>query len=228
VLKRGRPIGPVRPADVPAWVRESVAIRPVAPDDFAVRAPTGPMRVIGLIPGQILTNDLVLAPVVSGGHAVADPSRDLAKIAVIERHHATGRIGLGFVHRTGLRRGALASTVAHDAHNIVVIGMSDGDMAAAVARIVDMHGGIVAVADGHVIAECPLPIAGLLSDAPADVVIGQSVACTQAASSLGWVGDAPFMTLSFLALSTIPELKITDRGLVDVRAAKIVPLAATG
>jgi adenine deaminase len=163
--------------------------------------------------------------VVEGGQAVASPERDLAKIAVVERHLATGRIGLGFVSGSGLKHGALASSVAHDAHNLVVVGMSDRDMAFAVERLVELGGGIVVVDGLRVLAECPLPIAGLLSDAPLADVVAQSRATNEAARVLGWTGATPFLTLAFLALSVIPHLKITDHGLVDVDAFEIVPLA---
>ena len=165
-------------------------------------------------------------PAVAAGHAVADAGRDLAKIAVVERHLATGRTGLGFVFGSGLERGALASSVAHDAHNLVVVGMTDEDMTTAVERLVELGGGIVAVEDGRVLAECPLPIAGLLSDAPLATVVEQSRACNEAAHRLGWAGATPFLTLSFLGLSVIPHLKITDRGLVDVDRFELVPLEA--
>jgi adenine deaminase len=156
---------------------------------------------------------------------VADPARDLAKIAVVERHLATGRVGVGLVQGSGLARGALGSTVAHDAHNIVVLGTSDEEMLAVVERLVELGGGNVVVADGRVVAECPLPVAGLLSDAPLADVIAQSRACNEAATELGWTGATPFLTMSFLALSVIPSLKITDRGLVDVDRFELVPLA---
>ena len=166
-------------------------------------------------------------PVVEGGQAVASQEHDLAKIAVVERHLATGRVGLGFVSGSGLQRGALASSVAHDAHNLVVVGMSDRDMAYAVERLVELGGGIVAVDGLRVLAECPLPVAGLLSDAPLADVIAQSRACNEAAHGLGWTGATPFLTLAFLALSVIPHLKITDRGLVDVDRFELVPLAVS-
>ena len=173
-----------------------------------------------------MTTSVVVAPVVEGGLTVADAARDLAKIAVIERHLATGRIGHGFVTGSGLARGALASSVSHDAHNLIVVGMTDSDMAVAVGRLAEIGGGIVAVDDGGVLAECPLPIAGLLSDAPFAEVIAQSRACNDAAHALGWTGATPFLTLSFLGLSVIPRLKITDRGLVDVDRFELVPLQA--
>jgi adenine deaminase len=224
VVKRGRPIAERTRPLLPDWVQQSVRIQPVTRDSLTVSSNGGPIRVIGLIADQIVTESLVMRPTVVDGQAVSDPARDLAKIAVIERHHATGRAGLGFVHRSGLQRGALASTVAHDAHNIVVIGSSDDDMLAAVGRLVELQGGIVAVHDGQILAECALPVAGLLSNRAAEDVIAESGACSRAADSLGWTGSAPFMALSFLALSVIPALKITDRGLVDVVRASLVPL----
>jgi adenine deaminase len=142
---------------------------------------------------------------------------------VIERHLGTGRIGHGFVHGSGLQRGALASTVAHDAHNIVVVGMNDSDMTRAVERLGELEGGIVVV-DGDVKAELPRPVADLLADAPLAEVIEKSLACNDAARELGWSGATPFLTLAFLSLSTIPSLKITDRGLVDVDRFEIVAL----
>ena len=165
-----------------------------------------------------------MEPAVENGNAVSDPERDLAKIAVVERHLATGRVGVGFLSGSGLRRGALASTVAHDAHNLVVVGMVDDDMSFAAAHLAEIGGGIVAVEGSTVLAQCPLPIAGLLSEARLPEVIAQSRACNEAAHELGWTGATPFLTLSFLALSVIPHLKITDRGLVDVDRFEIVPL----
>ena len=224
VLKRGRPIEDVPRVEIPEWVRQSVRIVPVTPADFAIPWSGGRARALGLIEDQVVTESLVRDPVVEAGHAVASPERDLAKIAVVERHLATGRVGLGFVSGSGLQRGALASSVAHDAHNLVVVGMSDRDMAFAVERLVELGGGIVAVDGLRILAECPLPVAGLLSDAPLADVVAQSRACNDAAHDLGWTGASPFLTVAFLALSVIPHLKITDRGLVDVDRFELVPL----
>ncbi|HJU46764.1 MAG TPA: adenine deaminase [Gaiellaceae bacterium] len=225
VLKRGRPVAEVPHVTAPEWVRQTVRIQPVDAADLGIPWQGGAARAIGLIADQVVTESLSREPAVVDGHAVADAGRDLAKIAVVERHLATGRIGLGFVSGSGLQRGALASTVAHDAHNLVVVGMSDADMTAAIDRLVAIGGGIVVVDAGAVAAECPLPIAGLLSDAPLDVVVAQSRACNEAAAALGWSGATPFLTLAFLALSVIPHLKITDQGLVDVDRFELVPLA---
>jgi adenine deaminase len=225
VLKRGSPLADVPKVQIPDWVRQSVRIRAIDPAGFAIPWSGEGARAIGLIEDQVVTESLVREPRVEGGLAIADAASDLAKIAVLERHLATGRVGLGFVSGSGLKRGALASSVAHDAHNLVVVGMTDGDMTFAVERLAELGGGIVAVDGLRVLAECPLPIAGLLSDAPLADVIAQSRACNEAAQALGWTGATPFLTLAFLALSVIPHLKITDRGLVDVDRFEIVPLA---
>jgi adenine deaminase len=226
VLKRGRPIVEEAHVQVPEWVRQTVRIRPVSAGDFRIPWAGGAARVIGLIPAQVVTDALVREPTVLDGLACADPEVDLVKIAVIERHLATGRIGLGFVAGSGLERGALASTVAHDAHNLVVVGMSDDEMTIAAEHLARIGGGIVVVDRNTVIADCPLPVAGLLSDAPLEQVIAQSRACNEAAATLGWSGATPFLTLAFLALSVIPHLKITDRGLVDVDRFELVSLEA--
>ncbi len=225
VLKRGRPIEDVPGAQVPDWVRQTVRVRPVGAADFAIAWAGGPARAIGLIEDQVVTESLVREPLVVDGHAVSDPERDLVKIAGVERHLGTGRMALSFVSGSGLARGAIASTVAHDAHNLVVVGASDGDMAFAVDRLAEVGGGIVVVEAGRVVAECPLPVAGLLSDQPLDVVVEQSRACNAAAVGLGWRGATPFLTMAFLALSVIPSLKLTDHGLVDVDRFELVPLA---
>jgi adenine deaminase len=212
-LKHGRPVEAIPEPAVPEWVKHSVRNRPVAADDFRIDAGSGKVRVIGLVPDQVVTELLE-----------EEPSDELATIAVVERHLGTGRIGLGLVGRSGLERGALASTVSHDAHNIIVIGKNEDDMATAVARIAELGGGIVVVDGGKVTAELPLPVAGLLADAPLTEVIRRSLECNDAARALGWSGATPFLTLSFLGLSVIPSLKITDRGLVDVDRFEIVPL----
>ncbi|PWU24442.1 MAG: adenine deaminase [Candidatus Rokuibacteriota bacterium] len=225
VLKAGRPIEEIPEAHVPEWVRHTVRIQPVSANDFRIPWTGGRARVIGLVPDQVVTELTEEEPTAEDGEALADPERDLAKIAVVERHLGTGRMALGLVRGFGLRRGALASTVAHDAHNIVVVGVDDGDMARAVQRLAELGGGIVAVESRGVRAEVPLPVAGLLSDARLAEVVEQSRACNEAAVRLGCTVATPFLTLSFLALSVIPKLKITDRGLVDVDRFELVSLA---
>jgi adenine deaminase len=224
VLKRGRPIENHPSVPVPEWVRQTVRVKPVTASDFAIPSGGPRIRAIGLIEDQVVTESLEREPVVVDGNAVADADAGLAKIAVVERHLGTGRIGLGFVAGSGLTSGALGSSVAHDAHNLVVIGMTDEDMAFAVQHLAAIGGGIVVVDGGRVVAECPLPVAGLLSDAPLAEVIEQSTATNHAAADLGWTGATPFLTMAFLALSVIPSLKITDRGLVDVDRFELVPL----
>jgi len=222
VLKRGRPVEEIPETPVPEWVRHTVRIKPVSAPDLEISWEGGPARVIGLVPGQIVTESLVE----EFAQATADPERDLAKIAVIERHLATGRIGLGFVKGFGLRRGAVASTVAHDAHNLVVVGMSDAEMLRAIERAVEIGGGLVVVDGSDVVAELPLPIAGLLSDRPLAEVIAGSEAVVAAVHALGSELESPFQSLAFLALSVIPSLKLTDWGLVDVDRFELVPLCA--
>jgi len=192
--------------------------------DFSIAAGEGSARVIGVIPEQVVTEELRLEPTIENGYAVSDPARDLLKIAVIERHHRTGNVGLGLVHGVGLKRGAIASSVAHDSHNLVVIGTSDDEMKAAVAAITEMGGGQVVIAGGEVQASCPLPIAGLMSDQPLEAVAAQVESLTRASRELGCTLPDPLMTMSFLALAVIPSLKLTDLGLVDVGRFEIVPL----
>jgi adenine deaminase len=225
VLKRGaEPVYPT--VAVPDWVLSTVHPAPVSRSSFRVPAVSGPIRVIGVVPMQLLTTAELREPLVRDGETVADPGRDLVKIAVIERHHASGRIGLGFATNVGLRRGAYASTVAHDAHNLVVMGVDDEDMAACVRRLVELGGGIVVADGGEVVEELPLPVAGLMSDRPLGEVHRRMEALERRLRAMGVRGQAPFMTLSFLALSVIPELKITDLGLVDVSRFQLVPLEA--
>jgi adenine deaminase len=227
VLKAGREVGEIARPEVPDWVRHSVRVRALSTNDFAIPwQGDGHARVIGLVPDQIVTESLVDAPRVEGGKAFADPERDLLKIAVVERHLGTGRVGLGFVRGFGLRSGAIASTVAHDAHNVVVVGAKDDDMLRAVRRLADTGGGVVVVDRGIVRAELKLPVAGLLSDATLEEVIAASRACVEAARELGCTLASPFQSMAFLALSVIPSLKITDRGLVDVDRFELVPLRA--
>jgi adenine deaminase len=225
VLKGGKPVEEIPRAAVPEWVRHSVRVAPVATSDLHLPWADGEAHVIGLIPGQIVTEHLIESPTVVDGKAVADPERDLAKIAVFERHHGTGRVGLGLVRGFGLQRGAFGSTFSHDAHNIVVVGMDDGDMVRVVQRLAELGGGVVVVESRGVRAELSLPVAGLLSDEPLGTVVERSEECLRAAEELGCSFEAPFQMLAFLALSVIPALKVTDHGLVDVDRFEIVPLA---
>ena len=192
--------------------------------DFTITAGEGPARVIGVIPEQIITERLSVKVPVKNGQAVSDPAHDLLKMAVVERHRNTGNVGLGFVRGFGLRKGAIASSVAHDSHNIAVVGADDADMQAAVEAVVEMGGGQVVVADGQIRAQLALPIAGLMSDQSLEKVRDRIEALTTAARELGCALPDPLMTMSFLALPVIPTLKLTDKGLVDVEQFAIVPL----
>jgi adenine deaminase len=176
------------------------------------------LQVIGVIPGQIITQKRIISAKIDKKYgAVADTQRDLAKLAVIERHHRTGNIGLGFVQGLGLERGAIASSVAHDSHNIVVAGMNDNDMLLAVRYISSIGGGLAVAENGYITAGLPLPIAGLMSNLSIESVISNLTTLNQACLKLGNnIIKDPFMLLSFLSLSVIPSLKLTDKGLVDV------------
>jgi adenine deaminase len=195
---------------------KSMQIGPIGPRSFEIAGESGLANVIGVVPSQIITKSLQLFPKISRGKVVSDIDRDILKMAVVERHKATGNVGLGLVQGFGLRCGALASSVAHDSHNIAVVGASDEDMLEAVLAVVRMGGGLVAVADGKVMASLPLPVAGLLSDGYMRDVAEGIVECIDAGHKLGCKLEDPFMALSFLCLPVIPELKLTDLGLVDV------------
>jgi adenine deaminase len=180
--------------------------------------------VIEVVPEDLHTRALLLPVAVRDGLAVADPDRDICPLAVVERHHATGNVGLGFVRGFGLRAGALASSFAHDSHNIVVTGTTDADMLCAVRAVERMQGGLAAVKDGVVLAGLPLPVAGLLSEQPLEEVAAAMRQLTATAQALGSRLRNPYVVLSFLALPVIPVLRLTDRGLVDVNRHQLVPL----
>ncbi|MHB1325645.1 MAG: adenine deaminase [Thermoleophilia bacterium] len=182
------------------------------------------LRVIGIVPGQIVTEKLLVEPKVEAGLVVSDPERDILKMAVVERHTASGNVGLGFVKGMGLKRGAIASSVAHDSHNVIVVGVSDADMRAAVIEIAKMNGGAVVVVDGRPLASLPLPVAGLMSDQPIKDVVAAVREVIGAAAELGCQLPDPLISLSFLALPVVPSLKLTDLGLVDVERFELVGL----
>lgn len=192
--------------------------------DFTIKAEGNNIRVMELVPGQIITREQEKQVKRIGDLAVADISRDILKIAVIERHAGTGNIGKGFVSGFGLQKGAIAGSVAHDSHNIIVVGANDHDMKIAVARIIEQNGGLTTACDGKISAELALPIAGLMSDQPMETIRHQIDALTQTARTFGSSIPDPFMMLSFLALPVIPELKLTDKGLFDVNRFAHVPL----
>jgi len=186
------------------------------------------VRVLRPLPGQVVTEATTAEPTVVAGEVVADPGRDLLKLACVHRHGrpapGTG-IGLGLVRGLGLRRGALASSVGHDHHNLMLVGAGDDAMRRAAARVAELGGGFVVDDGERVVAELPLPIAGLVTDAPLERVVAELDALDAAVRRLGGSGSDVFMTLSFLGLAVIPALRVTDHGLVDVVAARLVPLA---
>ena len=202
----------------------SVRIKPLKKDAFLLRSNQPLAKVIQLIPDQIVTKKVIRKILIKDGVAYPNINEDILKIAVVERHKATGNIGIGFVQGFGFKKGAIGSSVAHDSHNLVIVGTNDQDMLKAVEAIQAMGGGLVAVLDGKVLASLSLPIAGLMSEASVPKVNLRLEALQRAAKNLGCKIPDPFMTLSFLSLPVIQELKITDKGLVDVNQFKCVPL----
>jgi len=214
------------PAAVPAELLRSVNVAALAVDDFALPAAGPRYPVIEAIPGQILTGRRLEEVRVVEGRIIAEPERDILKLAVVERHHGRGRVGVGLVSGFGLKRGALASSYAHDSHNIIAVGASDGDMLHAVRQVVEMQGGLVAVDEGEVLAALPLPVAGIMSLEPAANVSERATALDAAARSLGATIPEPFAVLSFLSLPVIPSLRLTDLGLVDAEKGMFVDLSS--
>ncbi|MBI5624517.1 MAG: adenine deaminase [Elusimicrobia bacterium] len=230
VIKDGRLVAqdgvllPSAASDYKGKVRGTINVRWIEHDDFAIKAEGKNARVISVIPSQIVTKGLVLPVKADGGFVSSDTGRDILKIAVIERHMASGRIAKGLVKGFGLKKGAIASSVSHDSHNIVVIGVHDSDMYTAAVQVVKMQGGIVAASNGQVIEALPLPVAGLMSDRSSEFVVDKLRRLIDAAHGMGSKLDDPYMAMSFLTLPPIPELKITDRGIIDAVNFKVVPL----
>lgn len=222
VAEGGQMIAPLRKAPGPALA--SMQVGQIDPGSFDIRAEGSLARVIGIVPNQIITRSLRLQPKIVDGYVVADVERDVLKMAVVERHRGTGNVGLGLVSGFGLARGAIAISVAHDSHNIAAVGTNSEEIFRAVSKVMEMGGGLVVVDEGVVTASLPLPIAGLLSDGPMDEVVKKIEEVVEAGKDLGSTLEDPFMTLSFLCLPVIPELKLTDRGLVDVNRFDFVPL----
>ena len=223
IARDGAMMAPLPGPDLAGSV-DTMHTPPLRLESFRLPGREGVARVIGVISGQVVTEHLSLPAPYRDGELVADPARDIAKLAVIERHGGSARIGLGLVHGLGLRSGAVASTVAHDAHNLVVAGMSDQAMLLAARHVSASGGGVAVVDDGAVHADLPLPIAGLLSPLPIAEVAARLDGLDAAAQALGSRLEHPLMTLSFLALSVIPALKLTDQGLLDVERFILVPV----
>lgn len=206
-------------------LEHTVNLAPVTVESFRLPLKTEMANVIGLVPYQIVTKKAALLVKRVDGCAVSDVENDILKLAVLERHHATGNIGLGLVKGFGLKRGALASTVGHDSHNLIVIGTNDEDMLAAVQELQRIGGGICIAEDGQIRGVLPLPVGGLMTNEPALMVAKQQAEMIALAREMG-VPEfySPFLTLAFLSLPVIPSLKLTDRGLVDVDSFKFIPL----
>jgi adenine deaminase len=230
VLKKGRLIARNNACFVPCVSRHrngvdnTVRILPLLKQHIRLVAKADKARVIELIPDQIETKQSIVSVPQRNGQVIADSSRDILKLVVIERHKSSGNIGLGLVRGFGLKSGALASTVAHDSHNIIVVGVEDDDILTAVSEISNMRGGLVVVNKKKTLAKMPLPVAGLMSDKPLDRAVKGLKLIDRAVKELGVRVEHPFGMLSFLALPVIPDLKLTDRGLVDVKQFKIVDL----
>ncbi|MDD4858970.1 MAG: adenine deaminase [Dehalococcoidales bacterium] len=228
VYYRGRPVARVGaplfaayqcPDNKPV---NTVKVKPFTAAQLRIKSLGESQPVIEVVPGQIITRQKLAKVKVADGYVMPDVSRDLLKLVVVERHHATGNTGTALVTGFGLKRGALATSIAHDSHNIVAVGVSDEDIIAAIREIETLQGGLAAAAGGKVLASVGLPIAGLLSDEPLETVVGKVERLEQLAKELGSVLPAPFAALSFLALPVIPELRLTDKGLVDVNRFRII------
>ncbi|MBI3329934.1 MAG: adenine deaminase [Nitrospinae bacterium] len=230
VFKRGQLVAegghliPPRAEEVPEDLLHTITLPPLSQEALQIPARCGKVRSISIVPGQLLTRQRVLAPKVHGGLVVTDRARDLLKLVVVERHQGTGNVALGLVSGFGLQSGALASSVAHDSHNFIAVGVDDRDLLCALHKLKLMGGGLVVCAGGRVLRSLPLPIAGLMTAAPPTQVAAALHALHTSAQALGSSLERPFMALSFLALPVIPELRLTDRGLVDVEQARVVPL----
>lgn len=205
-------------------VRGSVNVRWIERNDFRIEAKSDIVRALEVIPNQLITKSISSKIKIEDGNAVSNLETDTLKICVIERHRATGNIGKGFVKGFNLKSGAIASTVAHDSHNMIVIGTNDYDMYVAAVALIKCQGGKVVVNNGEIISELPLPVAGIMSDREFDYVVKKSEEVNNAAKSIGCTLEDPFMTMAFLSLPVIPELKITDKGVFDTNKFDFVDI----
>ncbi len=216
VASAGELLASLPPTSIPASLRRSVNIAPLLLSHLRLD-PEAARHAVQVIPGQIMTRLIDIEPAIENQQAVSSVESDLLKLVCVERHHATGRVGVGMVRGFGLQHGAMASSIAHDAHNIIAVGTNDADILAAIATVAESQGGLAVVANLEVVAHLPLPIAGLVSDAPLAEVSADYAAIESAARGLGSSLHSPFGQLAFLALSVIPEARVTDRGLIDLR-----------
>jgi adenine deaminase len=227
VFQNGKLVTRFSPPNFPDSVKKSMRVKSLPKiDDLAIRTKaangTVMVRAIGVMPATIYTKNLEKEVPAKDGRASANPDEDVLKIAVFERHKATGNVGLGFVHGLGVKEGAVASTVGHDCHNLVVAGASDPDMIFAANALIETNGGLIAVKQRKIVARVPLPIAGLMSDKSVEIVSEQIETLKEAWGQLGSTLPSPYITLAFTTLSVIPELRITDKGLLDAVKFKFV------
>ena len=217
VAEHGAMTSTLEEAEIPHELLHTVNVAPVRRSQMQVAA-EDVTKAIQLVPGQIVTKLIQIEPAAEGNVAISDTSRDLLKTVSVERHRGTGRIGVAFTNGFGLSRGAIASTVAHDAHNIIAVGVSDEDILAAIAIVAESQGGLAVVAEGEVLGHIPLPIAGLMTNEPLSEVSTAYDALRKHVQGLGSTLADPFGILAFLSLSVIPEARVTDRGLLDLTA----------
>ena len=215
----------------PDFVYDTMHVgHPITADSFKIAAPAGKesvrTRVMEIIPNRVGNYERIMDLKVSDGFVEADPENDIMKMAVFERHHATGTQGSGFVKGFGFKKGAMAQTVSHDAHNLLVAGTNDEDMALAANTLIECGGGLCAVADGKVLALVPLPIAGLMSDEPVETVAALIDKLDSAWKEMGCTINSPYMTMALIPLACLPELRLTNRGLVDCRVFRFTDLFA--
>lgn len=226
IAQNGRLTNPIVESEKIA-VRNSVNVRWITPEDFKIPAKSNKIRALEVIPNQLITKSIISEIKINNNNAVSNIDTDTLKICVIERHRATGNIGKGFVKGFNLKCGAIASTVAHDSHNMIVIGTNDFDMYTAAVALIKCQGGKVVVKDGEILANLPLPIAGLMSDKDFDYIINKCEELNCAAQAIGCTIGDPFMTMGFLSLPVIPELKITDKGVFDTNKLDFIDIFET-
>jgi len=223
VAENGKLIESLENIKIPK-TRGSVNVGWLEDDCFQIEAKGSKALAIEVIPKQLLTKEVIVDVKAENGLAVADAENDVLKICVVERHRASGNIGKGFVKGFGIKKGAIASTVAHDSHNMIIVGTNDEDMYIAQKELVRSQGGKIVVCDGKVLAKLPLPIAGLMSDQDMEFILEKSMELTKSAKEIGCVLEDPFMTMAFLALPVIPEIKMTDKGLFSYKVFNFVDM----
>lgn len=229
VAQNGELVKECKVEDYPDWLKHTVVLKkPVTPESFEVPSKkmegTTKIHVIEMISRQIINNHIIKEVSVKNGLIQTEVDHDILKLAVVERYGKNGNIGIGFVQGFELKKGALAYSMSHDHHNIVVVGTNDEDMALAVNEVVRLNGGLSVACDGKILNSMELPIGGLMSEKPAEEVMAQLDILNEDAKKLGCNMDAPFMSLSFISLPTVPELGLTDKGLVDVLAHQLIEL----